>query len=125
MKQIMAIGGGGFGSYTSELIMERYILAQTKQPNPKIAFLPQASAEDPRYVVAFMDAFRLLGADPSWLSLFGRVKPNWPEQLLQQINEQNSSSSMGKCIKSNKTSLLKVYSNKKLFGRTVNMCYQV
>lgn len=84
MKQIIAIGGGGFASYTSELIMERYLLAQCRSKQPRVAFLPQASAEDPRYIVSFMDAFRSLGADPTWLSLFGRVKDDWPARLLEQ-----------------------------------------
>lgn len=84
MKQIIAIGGGGFMSYNTEFKMEKYILAQVKSCSPTICFLPQASAESPSYVLSFLDTFKSLGADASWLSLFDRVKDDWPQKLLAQ-----------------------------------------
>ena len=38
-KQILAIGGGGFGRNPGEGIIERYILEQTKKKIPKICFI--------------------------------------------------------------------------------------
>lgn len=84
MKQIIAIGGGGFSHKASDLQLEKYILAQTKTQHPKICFLPQASNEDPTYIVKFFDAFTRLEAIPSWVSLFGRVENTWKEKLLSQ-----------------------------------------
>ena len=83
MKQIIAIGGGGFGHYASTLL-NQYILKQAGKPSPKICFLPQASAESKDYIVNFYETFSRLGAQPSWISLFGRVEPSWEEHLLSQ-----------------------------------------
>ncbi|MGE0009348.1 MAG: Type 1 glutamine amidotransferase-like domain-containing protein [Candidatus Babeliales bacterium] len=77
-KQIIAIGGG----FRSPFTMEKYILSQVEKPNPKVSFLPQASAESKEYIVRFYDAFQSLGAQPSAVSLFGRVSPDWKERLL-------------------------------------------
>lgn len=84
MKQIIAVGGGGFTSPQTNLNIERYLLAQTGKANPKICFLPQASAEDREYILKFYDAFYSLGAKPSWVSLFGRVENGWKQHLLDQ-----------------------------------------
>ncbi len=83
MKQIIAIGGGGFTKKGCSLALERYILAQTKKENPKICFLPQASNESPTYILKFFESFLSLDAQPSWISLFGSVKDSWKEKLLQ------------------------------------------
>lgn len=79
-QQIIAHGGGSFTS----LIMEKYILAQTDNPKPRICLLPQASSESQEYVVRFYETFCALGAKPSWVSLFGRVDGGWKEKLLNQ-----------------------------------------
>ena len=82
MKHIIAIGGGGFTHQASALKLEKYLLAQTTVPTPKVCFLPQASKEDPHYVIKFLEAFQSLGAIPSWVSLFGRVEDTWKQKLL-------------------------------------------
>lgn len=83
-KQIIAIGGGTFHPYKSQPIIEKYIIELSGKPNPKICFLPQASAEDKNYILSFYDLCLQLGAQPSKLSLFGRVKPTWVDHLLSQ-----------------------------------------
>ncbi len=83
-KHIIAIGGGGFGSMKPDTKFERYILAQTAVDKPKIGFLAQASNENAEYTVRFYQTFLALGAEPSHVSLFGRVEPQWRELLLQQ-----------------------------------------
>ena len=40
MKQITAIGGGGFRNEKSNLKIEKYLLAQIKKEHPKICLLP-------------------------------------------------------------------------------------
>ncbi len=83
MKQIISIGGGSLSHYSNILIL-KYILKQTKKESPKVCFLPQASAESKDYIVSFYQTFCKLGAQPSWISLFGRVAPTWKEHLLSQ-----------------------------------------
>ena len=82
--QIIASGGGGFGRTLETLPQERYILEQCGAERPKVAFLPQASCEDGGYVASFYEAFTRLGAEPTTVSLFGVVKPEWQERLLSQ-----------------------------------------
>lgn len=84
MKQIIAIGGGGFTDPTKNLKLEEYLVKQTGKENPKVCFLPQASAESQEYVAKFYECFTKLGAKPSWISLFDRVENTWKEKLLEQ-----------------------------------------
>lgn len=82
-KQIFVMGGGGFTS-DSSLKLERYLLSLSKKQNPKICFLPQASNESRDYVLKFYQSFLEIGAQPSWLSLFGNVQEGYREMLLSQ-----------------------------------------
>ncbi|OGT07423.1 MAG: hypothetical protein A2X78_01035 [Gammaproteobacteria bacterium GWE2_37_16] len=84
MKQIIAIGGGGFRSEKSNLKIEKYLLAQTKRERPKICLLPQASREAEGYILKFFETFVKFGAEPSWVSLFGKVEDSWKKTLLEQ-----------------------------------------
>lgn len=85
MSQIIAIGGGTPSTDPIQpLKMEKYLLNATQKAAPKVCFLPQASAEAMDYVVKVYDRFASLGAKPSWISLFGRVKSGWQEQILDQ-----------------------------------------
>ncbi len=84
MRQIIAIGGGGFTNPLKNFRIERYLLEQTKKSRPKVCFLPQASNEASEYIVKFYEAFSFLNADPSWISLFGRVETGWRDLLLSQ-----------------------------------------
>jgi dipeptidase E len=82
MKQIIASGGGGFTRKNSTFALEKYILAQTNKAHPKICFLPQASNEDSGYIAKFLETFQMLGAQPTWVSLFGRVEDSWKDKIL-------------------------------------------
>ena len=82
--QIIASGGGGFGRSLDDLRHEKYILEQCGAERPKVGFLPQASCEDGGYIASFYEAFTRLGAEPTLVSLFGVVKPEWEERLLSQ-----------------------------------------
>ncbi len=67
------MGGGWIINGNSNGKIEKYILAQTEKERPKICFLPQASCESREYITKFFEVFTELGAEPSWVSLFGRV----------------------------------------------------
>lgn len=83
MKQIFVMGGGGFTRDT-DLKFEKYLVSLCKKTNPKIGFLAQASNESKDYIVKFYDAFLSLGAQPTSISLFGRVEPTFKDRLLEQ-----------------------------------------
>jgi dipeptidase E len=42
--QLVAIGGGGFSNGPENLLLEDYILSLANKPNPKVSFVPTASA---------------------------------------------------------------------------------
>ncbi|HEX3053741.1 MAG TPA: Type 1 glutamine amidotransferase-like domain-containing protein, partial [Aggregatilineaceae bacterium] len=66
MGQIVAIGGGGYASRASDIVLEAYITDQTNTVRPKVCYLPQAGGEAREYIVRFYEAFTKLGAQPSW-----------------------------------------------------------
>ena len=73
MKQIIAIGGGGFGRNPNQRIIEKYIIDQSSESRPNVLFIPTASAEDKSYTVNFYSCFNGLDCNPSHLNLFQRT----------------------------------------------------
>ncbi len=82
-RQIIAIGGGGFYRNSENLALEKYIIHQAGSAEPKVAFVPTASAEPDNYLVSFYTAFLKLGCRPSHLSFFKRT-PDLGSYLLSQ-----------------------------------------
>ena len=70
MRQIIALGGGGFSMEPENLSLDQYILDQTDKPRPRVCFVPTASADSESYIVRFYQAFSQLDCQPSYLSLF-------------------------------------------------------
>lgn len=70
MKQIIALGGGGFSMEPDNPAVDRYIREQSGKTHPKVCFLPTAGAESPEYIIRFYEAFMALECHPSHLSLF-------------------------------------------------------
>ena len=70
-RQIIALGGGGFAFGAAKPLIEEYILRQSLQDNPKVCFIGTASGDQDQLIRDFYDTFRLLGASPADLSLFG------------------------------------------------------
>ncbi|MDA7735396.1 peptidase E [Gammaproteobacteria bacterium] len=73
MKQIIAIGGGGFGRVIKDLKIERYIKSQSSKTNPKICFIPTATGDDQGYIDNFYKAFNELGCETSHINFFKRT----------------------------------------------------
>ena len=69
-KQIIAMGGGGFSMEPDNLLLDRYILKQSKQQTPRVCFLPTASGDSDHYIRRFYTAFSQLECRPTHLSLF-------------------------------------------------------
>ena len=72
-KHIIAIWGGGFGRSSGKLKIEKYITSISKKSNPKICFIPTASAEDKSYIVNFYSCFIRLDCNPSHINFFERT----------------------------------------------------
>ena len=73
MKQIIAIGGGGFGRSIGELKIEKYIFEQASMAKPNICFIPTATGDDQNYIENFYKAFDSLGAETSHINFFKRT----------------------------------------------------
>ena len=82
-RNIIAIGGGGFGANPGQGIIEEYILRQTKKKNPKICFIPTATGDNEAYKVNYYSTFTNLDCCPSHLDFFKRT-PNLNDLILSQ-----------------------------------------
>ena len=84
MRQIIAIGGGGFGREINDLKIEKYIVNQVSNNNPKICFIPTATGDDQAYIENFYKAFDSLGCETSHIDFFKRTM-----NLQDHINHQD------------------------------------
>lgn len=82
-RQIIPIGGGGFYRDAENLELEKYVIRQTDEESPRVAFVPTASGEPDHYVSTFYSAFLKLGCRPSVLTFFKRT-PELRTFLLNQ-----------------------------------------
>ncbi len=73
MRQVIAIGGGGFGRTQESNLIEQYILDQTSKTKPKICFIPTATGDLDSYIVNFYSVFTRLKCEPSHISFFKRT----------------------------------------------------
>ena len=72
-RQIIAIGGGGFGREIKDLKIEQYIIDQCSNKNPSICFIPTATGDDDDYIKNFYKAFDSLDCKTSHIDLFKRT----------------------------------------------------
>ena len=82
-KQIIAIGGGGFGRTPGEGLIEKYILDQSEKDVPNICFIPTATGDNEAYKVNYYSTFSKLDCFPSHLDFFKRT-PDLKELILKQ-----------------------------------------
>ena len=82
-KQIIAIGGGGFGRNPGIGIIEKYILEQSRKETPNICFIPTATGDDESYKVSFYTTFTKLNCNPTHLDFFKRT-PDLEKMILKQ-----------------------------------------
>lgn len=83
MKQIIAIGGGGFGRNPSDRKIEQYIVNQQNKVNPNVCFIPTATGDNDAYKVNFYDVFTKLNCNPTHIDFFKRTI-NLEEHIKQQ-----------------------------------------
>ena len=82
-KQIIAIGGGGFGRSPGEGVIEKYILDQSNKERPNICFIPTATGDNEAYKVNYYSTFSKLNCSPVHLDFFKRT-PDLEELIEQQ-----------------------------------------
>ena len=83
MRQVIAIGGGGFGRTQQSNLIEQYILDQSDQDIPNICFIPTATGDLDPYIVNYYSVFSKLDCDPSHISFFKRTI-DLEEHILKQ-----------------------------------------
>ena len=82
-KQIIAIGGGGFGRSPGEGVIEKYILDQSDKEKPNVCFIPTATGDTEAYKVNYFSTFSKLNCSPVHLDFFKRT-PDLEELIKQQ-----------------------------------------
>jgi len=82
-KQIIAIGGGGFGRNPREGIIEKYILEQSEIKCPNICLIPTATGDDEAYKENYYSTFSELNCTPVHLDFFKRT-PNLEKLISAQ-----------------------------------------
>ena len=84
MKQIIAMGGGGFSMEPHNLLLDRYVLAQTGKTRPRVCFVGTASGDAIGYIERFYTAFRTLECEPCHLSVFNGPLGSWRDYVLSK-----------------------------------------
>jgi dipeptidase E len=79
MKQIIAIGSGGLDCKNP--LLDLYVIAQSKAPNPKVCLLSTASGDAPGLIEYFTKFYGQFPCRPSHLSLFN------PDHKIKNIRE--------------------------------------
>jgi len=73
-KNIVAIGGGGFGRNLGSLEIEKYIISLINKKRPNICFIPSASGDSSLYKLNFYRAFSKLDCITSHIDFFSRTE---------------------------------------------------
>ena len=82
-RQIIAIGGGGFGRHPGVGTIEKYILQQSIKDKPNICFIPTATGDSDSYKVSYYATLNQLNCNPTHLDFFKRT-PNLEELISKQ-----------------------------------------
>ncbi|HEX6229268.1 MAG TPA: Type 1 glutamine amidotransferase-like domain-containing protein [Solirubrobacterales bacterium] len=74
LRQIVALGGGGFSMESGNPLLDDYVLGLCGAERPRVCFLPTASGDADHYVVRFYRAFSAERCEVSHFSLFRRER---------------------------------------------------
>jgi len=94
-KNIVAIGGGGFGRTVKDLRIEEYILSLSNKEKPNICFIPTATGDNDSYKVNYYDVFTKLNCNPTHIDFFKRtidLSSYIPEQDIVFVGGGNTKS---------------------------------
>ncbi|SHF22569.1 Peptidase E [Seinonella peptonophila] len=70
MRQIIAMGGGGFSMEKENPLLDLYILAQSQKEKPRVCFVPTASGDAEGYIQKFYRCFEKFECETAHLSVF-------------------------------------------------------
>ena len=84
MRQIIALGGGGFSMEPDNPLLDLYILKQAKKAKPQICFIPTASGDSDNYISRYYNFFNQQDCKPSHLSLFEPPTRNLESFILEK-----------------------------------------
>ena len=84
IKQIVAMGGGGWGMEPDNPLLDWYIYNLVNKSEPKICFLPTASGDSEQYIKRFYKHFVPKPAHLSHLSLFEPSTSDLESLILEQ-----------------------------------------
>jgi len=84
MRQIIAMGGGGFSMEPDNPLLDRYILAQARRDLPNVCFVPTASGDAAGYIERFYAGFAGHLCVPTHLSLFKPTVSDLAALVLEQ-----------------------------------------
>ena len=85
IKNIVAIGGGGFGRSLGSLEIEKYIISLVHKQKPNICLIPTASGDNDLYKLNFYRAFSELDCKTSHIDFFSRTEDLDKKVLNQDI----------------------------------------
>lgn len=85
MKQIIAMGGGGFSMEPKNPLLDEYIVKQSRSVQPKVCFISTASGDSEGYIQRFYQSFNNHVCLPSHLSLF----KNTPKELEDYVMDKD------------------------------------
>ena len=84
MRQIIALGGGGFSMEPDNPLLDDYILKQASVKRPKICFIGTASGDAEGYIQRFYKFFNNKECEPNHLSLFKPPTKNLHDYIFEQ-----------------------------------------
>ena len=84
MRQIIAIGGGGFSMEPDNPMLDDYVLAQSPRSVPKVCFVPTASRDAEGYIAQFYEHFKSRGCIPSHLAVWDSAPADLESVVLDQ-----------------------------------------
>ncbi len=84
LRNIVALGGGGFGGAGDDAVLDDFVLGLTGVERPAVCFVPTASGDADPYIVRFHAAFPPERARGSHLPLFARDRRDVRDHLLAQ-----------------------------------------
>jgi peptidase E len=98
LRQLIAMGGGGFTMEPENPALDEYVLEAARAETPAVGFLAAASGDSEPYIDHFYASFSTLACRPSHLPLFSRT-PDLRAYLLAQdviyVGGGNSKSLLG------------------------------
>jgi dipeptidase E len=84
LRQILAMGGGGFTAVPRNPLLDEYFLKLTRKKRPRVCFIGTATGDRDEYIEKFHAAYGALGAVTTHLPLFARDAQDPRDVILAQ-----------------------------------------